>query len=123
MKKIFLSFFLIMSVTMINAQTDSLLQYAGKYKFPDGSPVTEISLTIENGVLMGSSSQGSSEFRATSTPDVFEIVAFSGTATFKRTDDKVTGMQVQVGELNMEGTKTEGLSLQEFFKRHSQLVK
>lgn len=96
----------------VNAQTDSLQQYIGKYKFPDGSPVTEITLTVESGVLMGSSAMGSTEFKPTSDTDVFEIVAFGGTATFKRTEGKVTGVQILVGDVNIEGTKTEGITFQ-----------
>ena len=98
----------------LNAQTDSLQQYTGKYKFPDGSPVTEITLAIDNDVLMASSAMGSTEFRKTSTVDVFEVVAYGGTATFKRTEGKVTGVQILVGDVNIEGTKTEGLTINKF---------
>ncbi len=94
-----------------NAQTDSLQQYTGKYKFPDGSPVTEMTLTLENGVLLGNSVMGSSEFRKTE-GDVFEIVAYSGTATFKRnTESKITSVRIVVGSIDMEGTKTEGVAV------------
>ena len=112
MKKIILSFVVVFSFLMANAQTDSLQQYVGKYKFPDGSPVTEINVSVDNGTLIGGSAMGSTEFRKTGTVDVFEIVAYSGTATFKRnTEGKVIALQVQVGDINMEGAKTEGLSL------------
>jgi hypothetical protein len=51
---------------------------------------------------------GNSELRKTETKDVFEIVSFAGTATFKRNaDGKVNGLQIQVEDVNMEGTKTE----------------
>ena len=111
MKRIFFSVFLIFGFLAVNAQTDSLEQYKGKFKFPDGSPVTEITLTVENGTLMASSAMGSTEFKRTSTADVFEIPAYSGTATFKRTEGKITGVQIQAGDVNMEGTKTEGLAI------------
>lgn len=109
MKKAFLSLFIVFGFLAANAQTDSLQQYTGKYKFPDGSPVSEITTTVENGLLMASSPMGSTEFKPTSTPDVFEIVAYGGTATFKRKEGKVTGVQIQVGDVNIEGEKTEGL--------------
>lgn len=109
MKKIFLSLLLVLGFISINAQTDSLQQYTGKYKFPDGSPVTEITLTAEGGVLMAASVMGNSEFKPTSTPDVFEVVAFGGTATFKRKEGKVTGVQILVGDVSLEGEKTEGI--------------
>lgn len=109
MKKIFLSLLLVFGFISINAQTDSLQQYTGKYKFPDGSPVTEITLTVESGVLMAASAMGSSEFKPTDTPDVYEVVAFGGTATFKRKEGKITGVQILVGDMSLEGEKTEGI--------------
>jgi Domain of unknown function (DUF3471) len=115
MKKIVFVFLSAMAFSFAQAQTpapkDSLSVYTGKYKFPDGSPVTEITVSLENGVLTANSAMGSSELRRTE-GDVFEIVAYSGTATFKRNEEKkVTGMQVIVGSINMEGTKSDGLAL------------
>lgn len=99
--------FICLSTAMM-AQTDSLQQYLGKYKFPDGSPVTEIAVTLESGVLTATSAMGNSELRKTQ-GDVFDIVAFGGTATFKRnTEGKVIAVQIAVGDVNMEGTKTDG---------------
>ncbi len=44
--------------------------------------------------------------------DVFDIVAFGGTATFKRnTEGKVIAVQIVVGDVNMEGTKSDGTPL------------
>lgn len=106
----------------VNAQTDSLQQYTGKYKFPDGSPVTEITVTVENGLLMAASAMGSTEFKPTSTPGVFEIVAYGGTATFKKTEGKVTSVQIVAGDVNIEGTKTEGLNFT-YFLSSTQLLR
>lgn len=111
MKKMFLSLLLVFGFLTINAQTDSLQQYTGKYKFPEGSPVAEITMTVESGILMASSAMGSTEFKPTGTADVFEIVAYGGTATFKRREGKVTGVQILVGDVNIEGEKTEGVML------------
>ena len=111
MKKILLSLFVTVSFLTVSAQTDSLQQYTGKFKFPDGSPVTEITMTVDNGVLMAASAMGSTEFKPTSTADVFEIVAYGGTATFKRTEGKITGVTIQVGDVNIEGTKTDGFTV------------
>ena len=111
MKQFILSLLVLVSFSAANAQQDSTLQkYTGKYKFPDGNPVTEINFTVENGILMGASAMGNSEFKKTDTEHVFEIVAYGGTATFKKNaEGKVTSVQILVGDLNMEGTKTEGL--------------
>lgn len=110
MRKLFLFFFVTISFSLLQAQSpavDSLKEYTGKYKFPDGSPVAEVTLTIENGVLFGSSAMGSSEFRRIE-KDVFEVVAYSGTATFKRNDQsKVNGVKIEVEDIVLEGTKSE----------------
>ena len=111
MKNIFLSLLMIIGSLSLNAQTDSLEQYTGKYKFPEGSPVTEIGIVIENGSLMATSAMGNSEFRRTDTKDVFEVVAYAGTATFRRNDqNKVVGVLIQVQDITMEGSKAESIA-------------
>ena len=111
MKKVFFIFLSVLIFSFANAQdpapVDSLKIYAGKYKFPDGSPVTEVNITVENGLLMASSAMGSTEFKPAGIPDIFEVVAYSGKATFKRKEGKITGVQIVVGEINLEGTKGE----------------
>ncbi len=111
MKYLFLSLMAMISFLTVNAQTDSLRQYAGTYKFPDGSPVTEITVTLDSSGLTANSAMGSSELKKTE-GDVFEIVAYGGTASFKRNgENKISGVQILVGDINMEGTKTEGLKI------------
>ena len=61
---------------------DTLQQYTGKYRFPDRSVVTEVTVAIENGGLLANSAMGSSELRKTE-GDVFEVVAYGATATFR----------------------------------------
>ncbi|WP_276500939.1 DUF3471 domain-containing protein [Terrimonas pollutisoli] len=111
----FLFLLLVISGSIItNAQqaptipaTDSLKEYIGKYVFPEGSEVPEIKVALENGVLMGSSSQGSSELKRIE-KDVFEVVAYSGMATFKRDEKgKINGLYVEVGNLILDGKKSE----------------
>jgi len=107
MRKLMLSFFAISLTFIAVAQEDTTLQqYTGKYKFPEGSVVTEVNVAIENGVLLANSPMGSSELKKTEA-DVFEIVAYGGTATFKRTEGKVSGVQMIVGDMILEGTKAE----------------
>jgi hypothetical protein len=91
------------------AKDSVMTEYTGKFKFPDGSPVTEITLVYENGVLTGQTAMGNSEFKKTDNKDVFEIVAYAGTATFKRNEEgKVTGLRIQVQDIDMEGTRSDG---------------
>ena len=107
MRKLILSFFAISLTCIVAAQQDTTLQqYTGKYKFPEGSVVTEVTVALENGVLLANSPMGSSELKKTEA-DVFEIVAYGGTATFKRTEGKVSGVQMIVGDIILEGTKAE----------------
>lgn len=110
MRKLILFFFATVCIISVHAQSpaiDSLKEFTGKYKFPDGSPVTEVTLTIENGTLFGASAMGSSEFRRID-KDLFEIVAYSGTATFKRNEQsKINGVKIEVEDLILEGTKSE----------------
>jgi hypothetical protein len=109
MRKFVLLLF-IMSVAFVAdaQQTDSTLQqYAGKYNFKEGSPVTEIVVTVEKGTLMANSAMGASEFKWKE-GDVFEVVAYSGIATFRRNDTgKVIGVRIEVGETILEGSKAE----------------
>lgn len=112
MKKILLALIVTLGFSAAYAQTDSLQQYTGKYKFPDGSPVSEIGVVIENGVLTATSAMGNAELKKTDTKDMFEITGFGGTATFKRNaEGKVITLQIQVQDINMEGTREEGLNL------------
>lgn len=108
MKKILFAFILATGFIVANAQIDSLHEYTGKYRFPEGSPVTEISVIIENGILTATSAMGNSELKKTDTKDVFEVIVYSGLATFKRnSENKITGLLIQVQDINMEGTKAE----------------
>lgn len=110
MKKILLALIVTLGFTAAYAQADSLQQYTGKYKFPEGSPVTEVGVVLENGVLTATSAMGNAELKKTETKDVFEITGFGGTATFKRNSEgKVVGLQIQVQDINMEGTREDGI--------------
>lgn len=117
MQKFLFSLLVLVSFYTANAQQDTVLQkYTGKFVFPEGSPVTEINFTVENGVLMGGSAMGSSEFKKTDTEHVFDIVAFGGTATFrKNADGNITNILIVVGSTSLEGTKVEGNIEDNFF--------
>jgi hypothetical protein len=111
MRKLLLFFFALGSSFILSAQqtpqTDSLKEYTGKYKFPDGSEVTEIKVGIENGILWAYSDKGNSELKKIE-KDVFEVVQYTGTATFKRDENgKINGLHIEVGDLIMDGTRSE----------------
>ncbi len=111
MQKLLLAFVFLLGCIYANAQTDTTLnQYTGKYTFADGAPVKEIGVVVEEGVLTATSQMGNSELKKTDNKDVFEVVAYGGTATFKRNEEgKVTGITIQVQDITMEGTRSEGI--------------
>ena len=111
MIKFIVLIFALTSTFILSAQqspkTDSLKEYTGKYKFPDGSEVTEVKVVVENGLLWAQSDKGNSELRRIE-KDVFEVVVYSGTATFKRDDKgKINGLHIEVGDSIMDGTKSD----------------
>lgn len=109
MKKITACFIATLSFLFVAAQQDTTLQhYVGKYVFKEGSAVPDMTVSLsENGVLVASSVQGSSELKKTE-GDVFQIVAYNGLATFKRNDaGKVGWVKVEVGDIVLEGTRSE----------------
>ena len=97
-------------VTVAQAQNfavDSvdLKEYTGRYVFPGGSQVTEIKVVVENGILFATSDQGSSELKLIR-KDEFEIVAYMGTATFKRNEKgNVASVYIQIGDMILDGKK------------------
>ena len=117
MRKLFMLLLSITSSLMMHAQqspapdTIALKEYTGRYLFPDGSQVSEIKVVIENGMLMATSDQGNSELKQME-KDTFEVVMYTGTATFKRDDKgKVNGIYIEIGDMILDGKKSEDASL------------
>ncbi len=118
MKKTFFFLIAFFAFAAAHAQTDSTLkEYAGKYNFPDGSVVTDVTVTFDNGALSMSSSAGTSSLEKTSDADVFTITQFQGTAAFKRNDDKkVHKVVVDAMGYHLEGSK-ESVAIVLFLQR------
>ncbi|RYY56875.1 MAG: DUF3471 domain-containing protein [Chitinophagaceae bacterium] len=115
MKKFLFSTILLLTVYIASAQVDSLQEYTGKYKFAEGSPVTQAVISVQNGLLYVEAEVGGSPMTKISA-DVFSVDAYDGVATFVRnTDKKVTGVKVEVDGMVMEGTKQDPAKLQECF--------
>ena len=115
MTKFLVLIFALTNTFILSAQqtpkTDSLKEYTGKYKFPEGSEVTEVKVVVENGLLWAQSDKGNSELRRIE-KDNFEVVEYSGRATFKRDEKgKINGLHIEVGDLIMDGTKSDEDSL------------
>ncbi len=114
MRKLLLLMFAMTGAFMMHAQDNpvpdsiALKEYTGRYVFPDGSQVSEMKVVLETGVLIATSDQGNSELKRVE-KDLFEVVAYSGTATFKRDDKgKVNGIYIQIGDIILDGKKSEG---------------
>ena len=116
MKRLFMAVLLMAAAVTGRAQeapkpdapkTDTLQQYTGKYVFPDGSVVTEVTVTIENGVMSATSAMGTTELKKQD-GDIFEVVVYSGTATFKRNaENKIVGVTIVVGDITLDGKKAD----------------
>jgi hypothetical protein len=89
-------------------QDSTLQQFVGKYKFPDGSVIPEVVVSIESGALSMSSSAGTSPLEKKE-EDTYIIVAFQGTAKFNRdANKKIIGVSINAGGYVLEGTKSDG---------------
>ena len=84
---------------------DPFQQYVAKYKFPQGSAVTEVNVTLENGNLLLNSTLGNASVEKTET-DKFYIPSLSATATFVRNDaKKITGIKIEMKGSLLDGTR------------------
>ena len=106
MKKI-----LLMAVTLVgviataNAQTSPLKDYLGKYVFPEGSPVTEVTLTIEDTVLTINSAMGATALEKKGV-DTFYLAAYDAPIIFKRgANNEVETLTIIVQGMELTATK------------------
>ncbi|MEK7224155.1 MAG: hypothetical protein AAB221_00545 [Bacteroidota bacterium] len=105
MKKLFLSLIISVSFLAVNAQADTLQQYAGAYVFPEGSPVPSVDVVLADGALSMNSAAGNSSLTQLGV-DSFLIVQFSGTAVFQRGEDKqVNAVHIEAAGYIMDGKK------------------
>lgn len=89
----------------------TLQQFVGKYKFPEGSVVTEVTVAVEDSSLTMSSSAGTSVLEKKE-EDLYVIVQFQGTAKFNRdANKKIIGVSIDAMGYQLEGTKVESIAL------------
>ena len=72
----------------VNAQQGPLNDYLGKYVFAEGSPVAEVSLTIEDSSLVINSAMGSTVLEKKGV-DSFYLATYDALVIFKRKDGKM----------------------------------
>ncbi|MGG9962390.1 hypothetical protein [Ferruginibacter sp. SUN106] len=107
MKKFTILFTVFIASCLTIKAEESLGQYAAKYKFPQGSAISEVNVVFENGVLHLNSSLGTTSLETTG-DDKFYMPANSGTVTFLRNEGKkITGIKFAVQNISIEGNKEE----------------
>jgi len=106
MKKLILMIVVMLGVmTVVNAQTSPLKDYLGKYVFAAGSPVAEVTLTIEQDALVINSAMGSVPLEQKGT-DTFYLAAYDALVIFKRSANKeVESVSISVQGNDLVGTK------------------
>ena len=105
MKKVLFTLFFIAGFFVYVYSQNSLQQYAGKYNFPEGSVVREITVSVENNLLMMGSLVGTANL-IKENDDSFTMPALNGIAMFKRDNNKkITHVTIDVMGLKLEGTK------------------
>jgi len=109
MKRLFLALFVIIAAFSLNAQTDAPKppkeDYVGRYVFPDGSVVPDVTVSISGDALNMASSAGTSVLTELGR-DSFSIVEFQGFAVFKRGDDKkVNAVHIEAMGYVLDGQK------------------
>lgn len=81
-------------------------EYIGIYKIED-SVIDQVEIKLENGKLVGYSTEGSAELKSTDKMDVFELIGFDGNTLFIRdSNNKITGIELNVNGYRMHGSKT-----------------
>lgn len=108
MKKIAVSILASLFIIVASAQTDPKPpkeDFVGKYVFPEGSVVPDVTVALSGEALTMSSAAGSSVLTDLGR-DSFTIVEFSGIAIFKRGDDKkVNGVHIEAQGYVLDGQK------------------
>jgi hypothetical protein len=108
MRKLMLLIIASFAIVSLNAQTDPKPpkeDYVGKYVFPDGSVVPDVTVSIAGDALNMSSQAGSSVLTELG-KDSFSIIEFNGVAVFKRGDDKkVNAVHIEAQGYVLDGQK------------------
>ncbi len=86
-KLCFLTLILMGAFLSVNAQQGPLNDYLGKYVFAEGSPVAEVSLTVQDSSLVINSAMGSTMLEKKGV-DSFYLATYDALVIFKRKDGK-----------------------------------
>lgn len=107
-KLCFLTLLLMGAFLSVNAQSGPLNDYLGKYIFAEGSPVAEVSLTVEDSSLVINSAMGSSSLEKKGV-DSFYLATYDALVIFKRKEGKsVESVSIFVQGMELVGKKEAG---------------
>jgi hypothetical protein len=107
-KLCFLTLLLMGAFVSVNAQSGPLNDYLGKYIFAEGSPVAEVSLTIEDSSLVINSAMGSTSLEKKGV-DSFYLATYDALVIFKRKDGKaIESISIFVQGMELVGKKEAG---------------
>ncbi len=107
-KLCFLTLLLMGAFISVNAQSGPLNDYLGKYIFAEGSPVAEVSLTIEDSSLIINSAMGSSSLEKKGV-DSFYLATYDALVIFKRKEgNSVESVSIFVQGMELVGKKEAG---------------
>jgi hypothetical protein len=106
MKKALFLAVMFMGVMMtVNAQESPLKAYIGKYTFAAGSPVAEVTITLEDTALIVNSAMGSTAIEKKGT-DTFYLAQYDASVVFKRdASNVVTEVAIMVQGMELVGKK------------------
>ena len=102
-KLCFMTLVLMGAFLSVNAQQGPLNDYLGKYVFAEGSPVAEVTITIEDSSLVINSAMGSTPLEKKGV-DSFYLAAYDALVIFKRAD----GKSVESISILVQGTELMG---------------
>ena len=104
-KLCFLTLISIGAFLSVNAQTSPLNDYLGKYVFAEGSPVAEVSVTIQDSSLVINSAMGSTQLEKKGV-DSFYLATYDALVIFKRKDgNAVESVSILVQGMELVGRK------------------
>lgn len=104
-KLCFITMILMGAFLSVNAQQGPLNDYLGKYVFAEGSPVAEVSVTIQDSSLVINSAMGSTMLEKKGV-DSFYLATYDALVIFKRKDGKsVESVSILVQGMELLGKK------------------
>ena len=107
MRKAFLFILVCFSALISFSQEDSTLkEYTGKYKFPSGSMVPEVDITLSDNILTITAAIGSAELEKVSR-DTFMIPSYGNALVFfgRNAENKIATIRIDTGTDVLEGKK------------------